>query len=90
MPDEQEDTQGQSATQGRPDNLETYIGCKVIRACPMDECSFLRTQGKDVTNRETRPGYKVIYPDGYVSWSPKNVFEEAYRKINNSEAAMCR
>ena len=24
-------------------------------------------------------GYKVRYPDGYMSWSPKNVFEEAYR-----------
>ena len=24
-------------------------------------------------------GYKVVYPDGYVSWSPKKVFEEAYR-----------
>ena len=23
-------------------------------------------------------GYKVRYPDGYMSWSPKNVFEEAY------------
>ena len=24
-------------------------------------------------------GYKVVYPDGYVSWSPKEVFEEAYQ-----------
>ena len=24
-------------------------------------------------------GYKVRYPDGYESWSPKGVFEEAYR-----------
>ena len=24
-------------------------------------------------------GYKVMYPDGYVSWCPKEVFEEAYR-----------
>lgn len=27
-------------------------------------------------------GYKVVYPDGYVSWSPKEVFEEAYRPID--------
>ena len=25
------------------------------------------------------PGYRVRYPDGYESWSPKDVFEEAYR-----------
>ena len=24
-------------------------------------------------------GYKVVYPDGYESWSPKEVFEAAYR-----------
>ena len=24
-------------------------------------------------------GYKVIYPDGHESWSPKDVFEAAYR-----------
>lgn len=28
-------------------------------------------------NRED--GYKVVYKDGYESWSPKEVFEEAYR-----------
>ena len=27
-------------------------------------------------------GYKVRYPDGYESWSPKGVFEEAYRKAS--------
>ena len=27
-----------------------------------------------------REGYLVQYPDGYISWSPKEVFEEAYRE----------
>lgn len=27
------------------------------------------------------PGYAIKYPDGYVSWSPKAVFEEAYLPI---------
>lgn len=27
-------------------------------------------------------GYKVIYRDGYESWSPKAVFEAAYHQIN--------
>ena len=27
-------------------------------------------------------GYKVVYPDGYESWSPKDVFEAAYRETS--------
>ena len=27
-------------------------------------------------------GYKVIYPDGYESWSTQDVFEEAYRETS--------
>jgi hypothetical protein len=30
-------------------------------------------------------GYKVTYPDGYVSWSPKDVFEKAYYKLSDPE-----
>jgi len=26
-------------------------------------------------------GYKVIYEDGYISWSPKDVFEAGYTEI---------
>lgn len=51
--------------------MEVYIGTKIIQAEP--------------EVREGKPGYKVIYPDGYVSWSPKNVFEVAYRKISLEE-----
>lgn len=64
--------------------MKKYLGVKIIpEAEPMDECKFLReVKGQDTSNRETRPGYKVVYPDGYVSWSPKEVFEEAYREIS--------
>lgn len=68
--------------------MKTYVGSKIIQAEPMDECSFLATKGQDVTNRETRPGYRVVYPDGYVSWSPADAFETAYREITPSEKAM--
>lgn len=27
-----------------------------------------------------RPGYAIKYPDGYTSWSPKDVFEAAYQE----------
>ena len=66
--------------------IKSYIGSKIIQAETMDECLFLKElKGQDVTNRETRPGYKVVYPDGYVSWSPQDVFETAYREITISE-----
>jgi hypothetical protein len=28
--------------------------------------------------RGGKPGYAVTYPDGYMSWSPKETFESAY------------
>ena len=66
-----------------------YVGCKIIGAYPLTECNFLRTEkGVDTTNREDREGYLVKYPDGYVSWSPKDVFENAYREVSVSEKRM--
>ncbi len=70
--------------------MEAYIGAKVILAEEMDECTFLsKFKSEDTENRETRPGYHVVYanPNGrdYDSWSPRDVFEEAYRKISDSE-----
>ena len=44
--------------------MKTYIGTKIIQAEPATK------DGKD--------GYKVVYPGGYESWSPKDVFEAAY------------
>ena len=49
--------------------MQQYIGTKIIHATPEE-------------NGETgQPGYRVMYPDGYVSWSPKDTFEEAYRPV---------
>jgi len=71
-----------------PEDL-LYIGTKLVRAVPQDECSFLRmVKGEDTTNRETRPGYQVTYPDGYRSWSPKETFEAAYRVVSDAERAL--
>jgi hypothetical protein len=54
--------------------MKKYIGTKFIKAEPYE--------GPD-----GKKGYKVIYPDGYVSWSPKEVFESAYREIGDNEIA---
>ena len=32
--------------------------------------------------RNKREGYEVVYEDGYNSWSPKEVFEGAYRRTD--------
>lgn len=31
--------------------------------------------------KDGKPGYAVKYKDGYISWSPKDAFEEAYEPI---------
>ncbi len=65
--------------------MEKYLGVKLIEAEPMDRKEFEETV-KQKNYPEEWPnelGYKVVYPDGYVSWSPKEVFEEAYRRIDN-------
>lgn len=44
-----------------------YVGTKAVLAWEQD--------------KDGKPGYGVQYPnDGYVSWSPKDVFEAAYRE----------
>lgn len=60
-------------------NMKKYIGTKVIMAEPMT-----MTEAQKVLGREIKPatveedGYLVEYKDGYKSWSPKSVFDEAY------------
>ena len=50
-------------------SLKTYIGVKIIQGEPQD-CP------KDSHKSKVGDlGFKVLYKDGYVSWSPKKVFE---------------
>lgn len=60
--------------------MQSYIGTKILHAEPMTYGEFYKTQGRPVTTMDPeKPGYHVIYPDGYESWSPKEVFEDSYR-----------
>lgn len=71
--------------------MPAYIGAKIVKATPMDEIYFLKThKWQDVSDRETQPGYMVVYEDGYKSWSPKDVFERSYRLITDSEAVLIK
>lgn len=73
-------------------NNMIYIGTKIVKAEPMSEFDFyLQFKNQDISDRETLgDGYKVTYEDGYVSWSPKKVFEQCYRLLSNSEIHLIR
>lgn len=56
--------------------MKLYVGAKVIKAEP---CKAKKDYG---THKIGEDGYRVIYPDGYVSWSPKATFEKAYHEVD--------
>jgi hypothetical protein len=51
-----------------------YIGTKIVLAWAAE--------------KDEAPGYGVKYEDGYTSWSPKDVFEAAYRDIEGESQAL--
>lgn len=67
--------------------MKQYIGTKIIEAEPAYRC--MDGQGRVTITDDpseafpnfpsVEDGYRVRYADGYVSWSPKEAFEEAYR-----------
>ena len=66
--------------------MEKYIGVKLISADPMTRGALNASKGVGIPIDDpcyNDAGYKVVYEDGYVSWSPKEVFEAAYRRIDN-------
>lgn len=58
------------------EDVRAYIGTKIIMAQP---------QTAHISGRGGVEGYEVVYPDGYRSWSPKAVFENAYRLVTEDE-----
>lgn len=67
--------------------MKQFTGTKTVKACPMTlgEAEKVLNRHIDipsVENRDLTPGYLVEYGadgDNYRSWSPKDVFERAYR-----------
>lgn len=64
--------------------MKTYIGTKIIQAEPAFRIDrkIYPESGPVPRSMNREEGYRVQYPDGYESWSPKDVFEEAYREID--------
>ena len=70
--------------------MKTYIGTKVIQATPMSRAEYNMYRGWKLPEDENGldEGYLVEYMDGgkpnhpkhagYISWSPKEQFENAY------------
>lgn len=74
-------------------NMRTYIGTKTVQARPMmlGEYSDYRGWPMPANGDGAETGYLVEYLDGgkandsrhagYISWSPSEVFERAYREV---------
>lgn len=72
-----------------------YEGTKRVYARPMTRAEYNAYRGWEVPADENPndEGYLVEYVDGgksnhpdhagYISWSPKEVFERAYMEVNN-------
>ena len=58
--------------------MKKYIGTKIIMAEP---AKAMKDYGAHNIGDD---GYKVVYPDGYESWSPKDVFEKSYKPIDGA------
>ena len=63
--------------------MDKYIGTKLIEAEPAVRAfgQVYTTERPELRPGEYEDGYMVRYPDGYESWSPKDVFEKAYLKM---------
>lgn len=75
--------------------MKHYIGVKEVNADPMTRGEYNKFRGFELWSDDSpdEDGYLVEYIDGgqanteafngYVSWSPKEVFERAYRQIGD-------
>lgn len=73
--------------------MKKYIGLKIINAKPMTRLDYNIFRGWNLPENKDGEdeGYIVEYTDGgkanttkytgYISWSPKDVFEKSYKEI---------
>lgn len=66
--------------------MKKYIGTKMIEAKPMNRGDYNAYRGRTIQENENPAdeGYLVVYTDSdnYESWSPKDVFDRAYRSCD--------
>ena len=68
--------------------MRKYIGTKLVEAEPAWRTETGRILPGAVVEcaEAARAGYRVRYTDGYESWSPKAVFEQAYLPLEHDRA----
>ena len=59
--------------------MKQYIGTKQVTAQPMTRSDAEAHLGRNVGGDKHGDGYLVEYEGGYQAWSPKDVFDAAYR-----------
>jgi len=62
--------------------MKKYIGIKVVQAEPMNLIEAEERLQRKIKSGDEE-GYFIVYPDGYESWSPKDVFEKSYHETTN-------
>ena len=67
--------------------MKNYIGCKMLKAEEMSRGEYNLKRGWQIPADENPDdaGYYLVYPDGYVSWSPKEIFESAYMQLEDNK-----
>ncbi len=72
---------------------KTYVGTKVVYAMPMNRLEYNQLRGWELPANENGDDecYLIQYADGgksnmpgfsgYLSWSPRDVFEKAYQRV---------
>ena len=93
MDELQKEIDANSHQVGREQSVKKYIGTKIVTATPMSRGSNNTHRGWELPADEKwdDEGYLVEYMDGgkpnhpdhkgYISWSPKDQFDNAYREI---------
>ena len=59
--------------------MQLHIGTKQVTAQPMTRSDAESHLGRNVGGDKHGDGYLVEYEGGYQAWSPKDVFDAAYR-----------
>ena len=59
--------------------MKNYISVKQVKAEPC--AAWKDCKGYKIGDA----GYKIYYPDGYVSWCPKDIFEAQYLEMKKED-----
>ena len=65
--------------------IEKFACHKIVSAMPMSRGVYNSVRGWEIPENPSDDGYLVVYnigsDDEYVSWSPKHIFDDGYKKL---------